>query len=59
VVACYFRLLGVVRILLNGAIPSAAPWIGAARGGCAYAPAVVLGRRMSDSRMMMAQQASH
>jgi hypothetical protein len=59
VVACYFRLLGVVRILLNWAIPSAAPWIEAERGGCAYAAAVVLDRRIAYSRMMMAQQTSH
>src|SRR4029077_15567789 len=36
-VASYFHLLGLVRILLNRAIPSAAPWIDAERGGCAYA----------------------
>ncbi len=58
-VSLYFRLLGLVRILLSAAIPSAAPWIEAERGGCAYAAAVVLDRRIAYSRMMLAQQASH
>ena len=58
-VSFYFRLLGLVRILLSAAIPSAAPWIEAERGGCAYAAAVVLDRRIAYSRMMLAQQASH
>jgi hypothetical protein len=58
VVALYFHLLGLVQILLNRAIPSAAPWIEAERGGCAYAAAVVLDRRIAYNRMMVAQQAS-
>ena len=57
-VALYFRLLGLVRNLLSGVIPSAAPWIEAERGGCAYAAAVVLDRRIAYNRMMMTQQAS-
>jgi CBS domain containing-hemolysin-like protein len=57
-VALYFRLLGLVRNLLSGVIPSAAPWIEAERGGCAYAAAVVLDRRIAYSRMMMRQQTS-
>ncbi len=58
-IALYFRLVGLVHILLSWAIPSAAPWIEAERGGCAYAAAVVLDRRIAYSRMMVEQQASH
>jgi len=57
-VALYFRLLGLVRILFSWAIPSAVPWIEAERGGCAYAAAVALDRRIAYNRMMMTQQAS-
>jgi len=57
-VALYFYLLGLVQILLDRAIPSAVAWIEAERGGCAYAAAVVLDRRIAYNRMMMAQQAS-
>jgi hypothetical protein len=59
VVALYFRMLGLLRILARRAIPSAAPWIEAERGGCAYAIAVVLDRRISYNRMMMTQQESN
>jgi len=58
VVALYFQLLGVARILLRWAFPSAALWIEAERGGCAYAAAVVLDRRIAYSRMIMAEQTS-
>ena len=58
-VAYYFRLVSLVNILLGWAIPSTAPWIDAERGGCAYAAAVVLDRRIAYSRMMMAEQANH
>jgi hypothetical protein len=58
-VASYFRLLGVARILLSGGIPSAATWIEAERGGCAYAAAVFLDRRITYNRTVMAQQAGH
>ncbi len=58
-IALYFRLVGLARILLSWAIPSAAPWIEAERGGCAYAAAVVLDRRIAYNRMMMSQQANH
>jgi hypothetical protein len=57
-VALYFRLLGLARILLSWAIPSAARWIEAERGGCAYAAAVVLDRRIAYNRLMMAEQMS-
>ena len=56
-VALYFRLLGLVRMSLSWAIPSAAPWIEAERGGCAYVAAVVLDRRIAYNRMIMTQQA--
>jgi len=59
VVASYFHLLGLVRILLSRAIPSVAAWIEAERGGCAYAAAVVLDRRIAYNRMIMTQQSSH
>ena len=59
VVASYFHLLGLVRILLSRAIPSVVSWIEAERGGCAYAAAVVLDRRIAYNRMIMTQQSSH
>jgi hypothetical protein len=58
-VALYFRMLGLVGMMLSSMIPSAAPWIEAERGGCAHAAAVALDRRIAYSRMMLAQQASH
>ena len=58
-VSVYYRMLNVVRNLSKWAIPSAASWIEAERGGCAYVAAVVLDRRIAHNRMMMAQQASH
>jgi hypothetical protein len=58
-VALYFRLVGVAHILLSWAIPSAAAWIEAERGGCAHAAAVVLDRRIAYSRMMVEQQTNH
>jgi hypothetical protein len=57
-VALYFRLLGLARILLSRAIPSSTQWIETERGGCAYAAAVVLDRRIAYNRMIMAQQAN-
>jgi hypothetical protein len=58
-VALYFRLVGVAQILLSRAIPSAATWIEAERGGCAHAAAVVLDRRIAYNRMMVEQQTNH
>jgi hypothetical protein len=58
-VALYFRLVGLVHVVLRSAIPSAAQWIEAERGGCAYAAAVVLDRRIAYNRLMMAQQSNH
>lgn len=59
VVSAYFHLLGLVRRLSEWTIPSATAWIEAERGGCAYAAAVVLDRRIAYNRMIMARQASH
>lgn len=59
IVAVYFHFLGLVRVLLDWAIPSASRWIESERGGCAYLAAVVLDRRIAYTRMMMAQQSSH
>jgi hypothetical protein len=59
VVALYFHLLGLVHFLSSRAIPSAASWIEEERGGCAYAVAVALDRRIAYNRMMMTQQTSH
>jgi hypothetical protein len=59
VVSLYFQLLSLVRVLFCSVIPSAAAWVEAERGGCAYAAAVVLDRRIAYNRMMTAQQANH
>jgi hypothetical protein len=56
-VSTYFGMLGFVRILLSWAFPAAAKWIESERGGCTYAVAVVLDRRIAHSRMLMARQA--
>ncbi len=58
-IVIYFRLVGLVHLLLSRAMPSTAPWIEAERGGCAYAAAVVLDRRIAYSRLMIEQQARH
>jgi hypothetical protein len=58
-VALYFRLLGAARILLKAGSPSFAAWIEAERGGCAYAAAVFLDRRITYNRTMLAEQAGH
>jgi hypothetical protein len=58
-VSAYFRLLGLVRRWSEWAIPSATAWVDAERGGCAYAAAVVLDRRIAYTRMITARQASH
>jgi hypothetical protein len=57
-VALYFHLVGLAHVLLSWAIPSAAQWSVTERGGCAYAAAVALDRRIACSRMMLARQAS-
>jgi hypothetical protein len=57
-VSTYFNLLGLGRTLLSRAVPSAAQWIDAERGGCAYVAAVVLDRRIAYSRGLLSQQQS-
>jgi hypothetical protein len=59
VVSAYFHLLGFLRRVSEWTIPSATAWIEAERGGCAYAAAVVLDRRIAYNRTIVAQQASH
>jgi hypothetical protein len=58
-IALYFRLVSLVHIFLSWAVPSTAQWIEAERGGCAYAAAVALDRRIAYNRMLMAQQSNH
>lgn len=58
VVSIYFRMLGAFQIATRRVLPSAAPWIVAERGGCTYAAAVVLDRRIAYNRMILAQQVS-
>lgn len=58
-VSAYFHLMGLLRRLSAWTIPSAAAWIEKERGGCAYAAAVVLDRRIAYNRTIMAQQANH
>jgi hypothetical protein len=58
-ISLYFRLVCFAHTVLSGAFPSAAPLIEAERGGCAYAAAVALDRRIAYNRMLMAQQANH
>jgi len=58
VVSAYFHLLDFLRRLSEWTIPSAATWIETERGGCAYAAAVVLDRRIAYNRTIMAQQTS-
>jgi len=55
-VSTYFNLLGFGQALLSRAIPSAARWIDAERGGCAYVAAVVLDRRIAYRRTVLLQQ---
>jgi hypothetical protein len=55
-VSTYFGLLGFTRMMLSWAFPAAGKWIESERGGCTYAAAVVLDRRIACSRMLMAQQ---
>src|ERR1700741_4438394 len=59
IVAAYFYFLGLVRVLLNGAMPSASSGMESERGGWGYLAAVVRDRRISYTRMRMTQQQSH
>jgi hypothetical protein len=58
-VSAYFKMLSLVRVLFAWALPAAARWIEAERGGCTYAAAVVLDRRIAYNRMLSARQTSH
>ena len=58
-ISLYFRLVCFAHAVLSRAFPSATPLIEAERGGCAYAAAVALDRRIAYNRMLMAQQANH
>jgi len=58
-VSTYFSLLSLGRMLMNWATPGAAQWIEAERGGCAYVVAVILDRRITYSRTLLAQQSSN
>jgi hypothetical protein len=55
-VSTYFGLLGFTRMMFSRAFPAVGIWIESERGGCTYAAAVVLDRRIACSRMLMAQQ---
>jgi hypothetical protein len=57
-VSTYFRMLGFMRIVLSWAFPVATKWIESERGGCTYLAAVMLDRRITYNRMLMAQQAA-
>jgi hypothetical protein len=56
-VTVYFSLLELARILVGWIIPAMKQWIESERGGCAYAAAVMLDRRIAYSRSLMAYQA--
>jgi hypothetical protein len=59
-VTLYFRSLGLAHTIFRWLmVPSAAGWIEAERGCCAYAAAVTLDRRIAYNRSIMAQQAGH
>ncbi len=58
-VSTYFKMLSLARVLFTWAIPAAAQWIEVERGGCTYAAAVVLDRRIAYNRMLSARQTSH
>jgi hypothetical protein len=55
-VSLYFALLGLVRALFGWIEPTVGRWIESERGGCAYVAAVMLDRRITYSRILMARQ---
>ncbi len=57
-VTVYFTLLELARMLVGWIMPAMKEWIESERGGCAYAAAVMLDRRITYSRSLMAHQAS-
>ena len=57
-VAIYYRILGLARVLSQPVFPSAASWMEGERGGCSYAAAVALDKRIAYNRMLLIQQSS-
>jgi hypothetical protein len=57
-VRAYFRMISFVRATLRGMIPGIVSWTDAELSGCARFAAVMLDRRISHSRQLMAQQFS-
>jgi hypothetical protein len=57
-VTVYFSLLELARMLVGWIMPAMKQWIESERGGCAYAAAVMLDRRITYSRSLMAHQAA-
>jgi hypothetical protein len=55
-IGTYFTLLNFVRSTVARIIPSMRAWTESERAHCAYFAAVALGRRISFSRDMLAQQ---
>ena len=58
-VTLYFQMLTMAHSMFRWLmVPSAAGWIEAEQGCCAYAAAVALDRRIAYNRTIMAQQSS-
>ena len=55
-VGAYFRMLGIIRATIARLIPSVQGWADLERGQCTHFAAVVLGRRITFSRNLLAQQ---
>lgn len=54
-VSVYYDLLGLARVLMGWIVP-AARWIDFERCGCSYLAAVLLDRRITRGRVLLAQQ---
>jgi hypothetical protein len=55
-IGAYFSLLNFMRLTVARIVPSMRAWTESERAHCAYFAAVALGRRISFSRDMLAQQ---
>jgi hypothetical protein len=55
-ISAYFSLLNFMRLTVARIVPSMRAWTESERAHCAYFAAVALGRRISFSRDMLAQQ---
>lgn len=55
-VGVYFRVLGFLRATIARLVPSIQGWADLERGQCTHFAAVVLGRRITFSRNLLAQQ---